>query len=277
MRVDAHQHFWKIARGDYGWLTAEAFPKLYRDFLPDDLAPLLAETRVDRTILVQGAETAGETRFLLDLAAQTPFVGGVVGWTDFASPDAPAEIERLAAEPHLKGLRPMLQELADAEWILRPDVQPALKATAQNGLRFDALIKPPQLPAIRRMLDLHPDLPVVIDHGAKPLIADGVMAPWADHIRGIARDSRTVCKLSGLATEAQPGWSVETLRPYVDVLLGAFGPSRLMFGSDWPVLTHNGDYLGWFAAAQVLTAGISDAERDQVFGGAAAAFYGLAA
>src|SRR5690242_435837 len=162
MRVDAHQHFWRISRGDYGWLTKDALPHLYRDFLPDDLAPLLAQTGIDKTVLVQGAETAEETRFLLELAAETPFVGGVVGWTDFASPAAPAEIERLARAPHLKGLRPMLQDLADAEWILRPDVQPALRATARHGLRFDALIKPPQLPAIRGMLNRHPDLRVVI-------------------------------------------------------------------------------------------------------------------
>ena len=277
MRVDAHQHFWRIDRGDYGWLTAKAFPKLYRDFLPDDLAPLLAQAGIDKTILVQGAETAGETQFLLDLAARTPFVGGVVGWTDFASPNSAGEIERLAREPRLKGLRPMLQDLDDAEWILRPDVQPALHAIAANGLRFDALIKPPQLPAIRKMLNRHPDLPVVIDHGAKPLIADGVMEPWASHIRAIARESAAVCKLSGLATEAAPGWTAETLRPYVDVLLEAFGPWRLMFGSDWPVLTHNGDYDGWFAAARALTADLTPAERDQVFGGTAAAFYGLEA
>jgi L-fuconolactonase len=277
MRVDAHQHFWRIDRGDYGWLTAEALPKLYRDFLPADLAPLLAQARIDKTMLVQAAQTSGETQFLLDLAAQTPFVGGVVGWTDFAASDAPVEIERLSRQPALKGLRPMLQDLSDADWILREVVQPALRATAACGLRFDALIKPPQLAAVRRMLDQHPDLAVVIDHGAKPLIADGLMEPWAGHVRAIARDSRAVCKVSGLVTEAAPGWTVETLRPYVDVLLEAFGPSRLMFGSDWPVLTNNGDYLGWFDAAETLTSGLNEAERGQVFGGTAAAFYGLEA
>jgi L-fuconolactonase len=277
MRVDAHHHFWRIDRGDYGWLTAEALPRLYRDFLPADLAPLLAQAGVDKTVLVQAAETPGETQFLLDLAAQTPFVGGVVGWTDFAAPDAPGEIERLSRQPALKGLRPMLQDLPDADWILREDVQPALRATAACGLRFDALIKPQQLRAVRRMLERHPDLAVVIDHGAKPLIAEGRVEPWAGHLRAIARESRAVCKLSGLVTEAAPGWTVETLRPYFDVLLDAFGPPRLMFGSDWPVLTDNGDYLGWVAAAETLTAGLSEVERGQVFGGTAAAFYGLEA
>src|SRR5687768_17600454 len=151
MRVDAHQHFWRIDRGDYGWLTRDQFPNLYRDYLPDDLAPLLAKGGVDRTVLVQAAESVAETEFMLELAAATPFVGGVVGWVDFASRDAPGAIERLAGDRRLKGLRPMLQDLADANWILREDVQPAIRATAAHGLRFDALIKPPQLPAIRRL------------------------------------------------------------------------------------------------------------------------------
>jgi L-fuconolactonase len=169
----------------------------------------------------------------------------------------------------------MLQDLPDPNWILREEVQPAVRATQDAGLRFDALIKPPQLPAIRRFLDRYPDLPVVIDHAAKPRIADGLIDEWADHIRAIAKDSHAVCKLSGLATEAAPGWSVETLRPYVEVLLESFGPSRLMFGSDWPVLTENGDYPGWLAAAEALTAHLSDNERADIFGGTATRFYGL--
>jgi len=275
MRVDAHQHFWKIDRGDYGWLDEDQFPHLYRDFLPDDLAPLLAVGAIDRTVLVQAAESVAETEFLLKLADATPLVGAVVGWVDFASAGAPAEIERLSRRPRLAGLRPMLQDLSDADWILHDEVQPAIRAVAAAGLRLDALIKPPQLPAIRRLLDRYPELPVVIDHGAKPQIAAGVIEPWAGHMRAIARDSGAVCKLSGLATEAAPGWGVDTLRPYVDVLLEAFGPSRLMFGSDWPMLTGNGDYLGWLAAAEALTADLTDAERADVFGGTAARFYGL--
>jgi L-fuconolactonase len=275
MRIDAHQHFWRIDRGDYGWLDPAQVPNLCRDFLPGDLAPLLAQARIDRTVLVQAAETVAETEFLLSLAETTPFVGAVVGWVDFTSPQAPHEIARLAQNPRLAGLRPMLQDLPDPDWILRDEVQPALRALVANGLRFDALIKPPQLPAIRRLLDRYPDLPVVIDHGAKPGIAAGVTAPWAEHMRAIARDSRAVCKLSGLATEAAPGWTVETLRPYVEVLIEAFGPSRLMFGSDWPVLTENGDYLDWLAAAEALTVGLNDAERADAFGGTAARFYGL--
>ena len=275
MRIDAHQHFWRIDRGDYGWLSQELFPNLYRDFLPADLAPLIGKGGIDRTILIQAAESIAETEFMLALAAETPFVAGVVGWVDFASPEAPDEIARLAGNPLLKGFRPMLQDLPDNDWILKAEVEPAVEALIANGLRFDALINPPQLPAIRRFLDRHPDLPVVIDHGAKPEIAAGRIDDWAGHIRAIARDSRAVCKLSGIATEAAPGWSVETMRPYAEVLLEAFGPSRLMFASDWPVLTENGDYLGWLATVEALTAHLSPAEKERVFGGTAAAFYGI--
>jgi L-fuconolactonase len=276
MRVDAHHHVWRLARGDYDWLSQAQFPAIYRDFMPEDLAPLLAAGRIDRTVLIQATATSAETEFLLAIARTTPFVGGVVGWADFASPQAPAAIARLAQNPRLVGLRPMLQDLPDPDWILRDDVQPALRAVATTGLRFDALIKPAQLPAIRRMLDRHPDLPVVIDHAAKPSIADGALDDWAGHMRGIAGDSQALCKLSGLATEAAPGWTVETLRPYVDVLLDAFGPGRLMFGSDWPVLNMGGDYPGWLSAAEALTAGLAADDRAQVFGGVAASFYGLA-
>ena len=275
MRIDAHQHFWRIARGDYDWLSEKLFPSLYRDFLPEDLAPLLAEGEISRTILIQAAESVAETEFMLSLAATTPFVAGVVGWVDFASPAAPDEISRLAENRLLKGMRPMLQDLPDNDWILKPEVAPAVQALMAHGLRFDALIKPPQLPAIRRFLDRHPDLPVVIDHGAKPEIAAGRIEPWASHMRAIAQDSAAVCKLSGLASEAAPGWTVETIRPYVDVLLEAFGPARLMFASDWPVMTQNADYLGWLETVEVLTSGLSEADRERVFGGTAAAFYGI--
>jgi len=275
MRIDAHQHFWRIERGDYAWLTKDAFPRLYRDFLPPDLAPLLAAGRIDKTVLIQAAESVAETEFMLATAAATPFVGAVVGWVDFSSPAAPDQIARLARNPLLKGFRPMLQDLPDNAWILKPDVKAAVWALIASGLRFDALIKPPQLPAIREFLHRHPELPVVIDHSAKPEIAAERIDDWAAHMRAIARDSRAFCKLSGLATEAAAGWTAETMRPYVDVLIDAFGPSRLMFASDWPVLTENGDYAGWLAAVETLTQGLSADERAQVFGGTAASFYGI--
>ena len=240
MRIDAHQHFWRVDRGDYRWLTAADHPLICRDFGPDDLRPLLAEAGVDRTILVQAAPTVEETRFLLDIAADTDFVAGVVGWVDLEAPDATATIEALVARGGLLGLRPMLQDLPDDDWILRPSLSPALDAMAAAGLRFDALVKPRHLSALIRFLDRRPDLPVVIDHGAKPDIAGAELRSWASAIHDIARTTQTRCKLSGLVTEAGGGWTAETLKPFVDVLLEAFGPTRLMWGSDWPVVNEAG-------------------------------------
>ena len=281
IRIDAHQHFWSVARDDYGWLTP-ALSGLYRDFLPEHLAPLLARSGIDRTIVVQAAETEAETAFLLELAAAAPFVAGVVGWTDLESRDAPMRIEALARSPALRGVRPMLQDLADDEWMLRPSIAPAIAALCRARLRFDALVKPRHLSALRSFLARYPDLPVVIDHGAKPEIAAGRIDVWAAQMRAIARDSRVVCKLSGLATEASRQWSADTLAPYVDVLLEAFGPQRLMWGSDWPVLLEAFDasaagnaYAAWHDAASILTSRLSSDDRDWIFGRTAAAFYDI--
>jgi L-fuconolactonase len=277
MRIDAHHHFWRLDRGDYGWLTPEAFPAIYRDFLPPDLEPHLQACGIDKTVLVQGAQTVAETEFLLDIAKATPFVGGVVGWVDFAAKDAPDHIAWLAQDRNLKSLRPMLQDLPEDDWILRPDLGPALKALQANGLRFDVLIFPRHLPHAAKFFARYPDLPMVIDHGAKPYIAKREIEPWKREMTAIARDFPNVCcKLSGLTTEAAPGWTVESLRPYVAALIEIWGPERLMWGSDWPVLNVADNYRDWFAIAQRLTADLSDAGRDAIFGGTAQAFYGIA-
>jgi L-fuconolactonase len=276
MRIDAHQHFWRVGRGDYGWLTPEAHPAICHDFGPGDLAPLLRQAGVERTILVQAAPTLAETEFLLGLADAAPVVAGVVGWVDFEAADAPKVIELLALNERLVGLRPMLQDLDDDAWILNPSVAPALDALQAADLTFDALVKPRHLPHIARLVAQRPDLPVVIDHGAKPDIAGGGLADWAAAIRAIAGDSPAFCKLSGLVTEAAPGWREGDLRPYVDLLLEAFGPSRLMWGSDWPVVNEAGGYARWCVAAEALTEACSPADRDQIFGLTAARFYGLA-
>jgi L-fuconolactonase len=277
VRIDAHQHFWRVRRGDYGWLTPEGAPALYRDFGPDDLAPLMADASVERTVLVQAAPTVAETRFLLEIAAETEFVAGVVGWADLEAPDAADTIAELARDRRLLGLRPMLQDLDDDAWILRPGLAPALAAMAAAGLRFDALVMPRHLPHLARFLAAYPDLPVVIDHGAKPGIAAGELDGWAAAIRAIARDNGACCKLSGLVTEARPSWTEEDLAPYVAVLLDAFGPARLMWGSDWPVVNLAGGYEAWHSAAEALTEGCTADGRDLIFGGTAARFYGIAA
>lgn len=277
MRVDSHQHFWQIARGDYGWLTAADHPKIARDYLPHDLAPLLAAGKIDRTILVQAAPTEAETGFLLELANTTPFVAGVVGWIDFDAAGATEKIARLANHPKLVGLRPMIQDIPDSEWMLRTQLAPALAAMQANELCFDALVTPRHLPALAAFLERYEGLSVVIDHGAKPDIAGAGLDVWSTSIRRIARTSRALCKLSGLATEAGPDWNAQILKPYVDVLLESFGPARLMWGSDWPVLNEVGDYGGWLGAAETLIQQLSSTEREQIFGTTAATFYGIAA
>ncbi len=275
MRIDAHQHFWRIDRGDYGWLTAKDHPRIAHDFLPPELEPLLGAAKIDKTIVVQAAPTEAETNFLIWLAEQTPFIAGVVGWVDFEAPDAASRIARLAAKPKLVGLRPMMQDLPDDEWMLRKELAKPIDAMLRADLCFDALVKPRHLPALAEFVDRYPNLSVVIDHGAKPDIAGAGIDLWSQYIRHIAKSSTAFCKLSGLATEAGPNWSTDTLKLYVDVLLESFGPSRLMWGSDWPVLLEAGDYAGWLAAAETLTKHLSSADRALIFGGTAETFYGL--
>ncbi len=277
MRVDSHQHFWQIARGDYGWLNAADHPKIARDYLPGDLTPLLAAGKIDRTILVQAAPTEAETAFLLELASRAPFVAGVVGWIDLNAVGAADGIARLAANPKVVGVRPMIQDIPDSEWMLRPALASAFAALKKNALRFDALVTPSHLPAVEKFLERHEGLAVVIDHGAKPDIAGAGLDLWRTSMRRIARTSRALCKLSGLASEAGPHWNADVLKPYVDVLLETFGPARLMWGSDWPVLNEVGDYAGWLNAVETLTAHLSAADCEQIFGGTAATFYGIAA
>ena len=275
LRIDAHQHFWQTSRSDYGWLTAETLPTIYRDFMPPDLSPLLQQCDIDRSVLVQCAQTVAETEFLLDIANNTPTVAAVVGWVNLEATDAAETIAQLAEQKKLAGLRPMLQDLPDDQWILRDGVKSAIQAMIEAGLRFDALIFPRHLPVIQRFLDNYSDLSVVIDHGAKPYIARGELQPWAEDMKTIATNSGAFCKLSGLATEAQADWTADTLKPYIDVLLECFGPNRLMWGSDWPVLNLAGNYSQWFEVAQHLTASLSTSEKEQLFGGSAARFYGI--
>lgn len=273
-RIDAHQHFWRLSRGDYGWLTP-ALAGIYRDFLPDDLAPLLARHGIAGTVLVQAAPTAEETRFLLSLADEYAFVEGVVGWIDFAAPDAPAQIAALASHAKLKGLRPMIQDIADDDWMLRPDLEPALAALIARGLIFDALVLPRHLDNLLMLLHRHPELGVVVDHCAKPDIGAAGFRDWADAMTAVASESAAYCKLSGLVTQTRGAWSVEELRPTVEHVLGVFGPQRVIWGSDWPVCTLAASYDAWVEATDVLLAGCTAAERDAVLGGNAVRAYGL--
>ena len=276
-RVDAHHHVWRLERGDYGWLTpTPALAPIYRDFDLDDLRPLLAAAGVEATVLVQAAPSVAETQFLLDVAHRSNgLVRGVVGWVDLGAEDAVETLAALAADPLLKSIRPMLQDLTDPEWIARGEVQPALAALPQLGLRFDALVKPRELKPLLRALERHPDLAVVIDHCAKPAIAGNGWQPWADDIAAIARHTQAHCKLSGLVTEAGAAWTVERLRRYTDHVLQCFGPGRLLWGSDWPVVALAASYEAWAAASDSLLAGVSPADRERIYGANARRFYGL--
>jgi len=272
MRVDAHHHVWRVDRGDYGWLTPNL--PIHRDYGLDDLRPLLGD--ISTTVLVQAAPTESETQFLLDTARSSGgLVRGVVGWTDLAAPDASLRVARLARVPLLKGLRPMLQDIAETDWILRPEVQPGLIEMAARGLVFDALIQPRHLPVMLELARWHPGLRIVIDHAAKPDIARGSFQPWADDIARVAGETAAVCKLSGLVTEAAADWTVAALKPYVTHLLVVFGPQRLLWGSDWPVVNLAGGYARWREATMELLREQPDADRDAVLGGIAAAVYGL--
>lgn len=268
--VDAHQHLLQVGRHDYFWV--EPGSAIDRDYGLDDLRPQLGG--VTATVLVQAAPSERETEDLLEAAAASGgLVQGVVGWVDFASPAASDAIVALAGRPLLKGVRPMLGFMPDTHWILRPEVQPALAAVAREGLRLDMPARPRHLPLLMELVQRHPSLPIVIDHGAKPAIARGEFAPWARDIAQVARETGVFCKLSGLTTEANPPWDDEQLRPYVEHLLASFGPERLMWGSDWPVVDLAGGYARWRdACLRLLPASV----HASVMGATAHAFYGLA-
>ncbi|GAB5095517.1 amidohydrolase family protein [Caballeronia sp. HLA56] len=277
MNIDAHQHYWDPARGDYGWLTPDLKP-LYRVFGSDDLAPLRKITNVKQTVVVQAAATVDETRYLLDLARDDESIAGVVGWVPLDSVDAVKIIDEFARDKKFKAVRPMLQDLPDDTWIDHAPRPEAIQRLIELDLAFDALIFARHVPSLVEFAGRYPALRIVVDHGAKPPIRDGEAGwqPWADGIAQLAAlPQRLYCKLSGLATEASPSWTADTLAPYVAHLIDQFGHERLMWGSDWPVLNLNGCYTDWHAAARRLVSHLEKAEEDAIFGGNARAFYRL--
>lgn len=272
MRVDAHHHLWRLGRGDYGWLTPDLAP-IYRDFELSDLQPLIRAAQIDATILVQAAPTEAETFFLLDSAESADVVRGVVGWAEFDAIDAVARIDALATRHLLVGLRPMVQDISDDDWLLRPALASRFAAMVKHDLVFDALVLPRHLPRLVRVVDEHPGLQFVLDHCAKPQLATGDISGWKADIALLAQRPNVVCKLSGLATEAVPDWQVADLKEAVDHVLAHFGPQRLVWGSDWPVVNLAGGYERWFAAAEALLGGLSAQDKAAIFGGNAARVY----
>lgn len=279
VQIDAHQHFWNPARGDYDWMPMEN-PTLARTYLPHDLAPELAAFGIEKTVLVQAAATVDETEYMLGIADATPHVAAVVGWVDFERPEDQATLERLAGHPKFVGVRPMIQDIPDDDWMLREDVQWGFKALADSGLTFDALGFPRHLANFLKILTRYPGMRAVVDHCMKPQIrecSDEHFRFWSDGMSRIARETGAFCKFSALVTEANDDWTVEDLRPYVEHVLDVFGPERIMWGSDWPVCRLRCEYGRWREAAEALTEGLTADEKAWVFGGTAARFYGVGA
>ena len=276
--IDAHQHVLDPVRAPYPWMTAE-LDAIRRPFGMGDVAPELSTAGVDATILVQARISLAETRELLAIAAATPLVAGVVGWADLTDPGLADVLADLRAGPggdRLVGIRHPASDEPDPDWLRRDDVARGLATVGRAGLVYDLLIWPREIPAAQAAVRRAPDVRFVVDHLAKPPILAGRLESWASGIRGIAASPNTVAKLSGLITEAAwTSWTVDDLRPFADVALDAFGPGRLLFGSDWPVCLLAGSYQAVIDAARELTSGLSEAERSAVFGGTAEDVYRL--
>jgi len=273
MRVDAHVHFWRIGRNDCTWPPPE-LTAIHRDFLPSDWRREADAVDIDAAIAVQSQPSEHDTGWLLELARDDARIAGVVGWTDLSAHDAPKRIAELASHPKLRGLRPMLQDLPDDDWTLRPAVTPAIESMVAHNLCFDALILSRHLPHLLRFAERHPALRIVIDHAAKPDIARGELDPWRARIAALAELPNVNCKLSGLVTEAGDAWCPDDLRPYVEHLLATFGPRRVLWGSDWPVVNLAADYSRWLNLAGTL-AGLAGGERAALFGDNAVRVYGI--
>ncbi|MBW5251240.1 amidohydrolase family protein [Streptomyces sp. P01-B04] len=277
--VDAHHHVWDLSVRDQDWITGEELAPLRRDFTLADLEPEARANGVSATVLVQTVTLPEETPEFLALAHGSDLVAGIVGWSDLTAldiADTLAALRELPGGDRLVSLRHQVQGEPDPRWLLRPDVQRGLAAVADAGLVYDLVVQPHQLPAAVRAAELLPGLTFVLDHAGKPQIATGQQHPWADDVRALAALPNTVCKLSGLVTEADPhDWTLEDLRPYAGTVLDAFGPGRLMFGSDWPVCRLAATYTEVVETALALLDGLADDERDAVLATTAERVYGL--
>jgi L-fuconolactonase len=279
-RIDAHHHLWRYSAAEYGWIDDE-MAALRRDFLPSDMKAAMTSAGIDGTIAVQARQSLDETRWLLDLADTTDAIRGVVGWAPIAGEEFPGVMEQFDGRAKLKGLRHVIQDELDPHYILREDFNAGIRTLVASGLVYEILIFERHLEDAIHFVDEHPQQPFVLDHIAKPLIAAGQLEPWAARMIELGRRENVCCKLSGMVTEAD--WhadpaaarSLATLKPYLDVVVEAFGPSRLMAGSDWPVCLLATGYAQWFDLLRSYFASFSDAERTAVFGGNAIEVYGL--
>ena len=272
--IDAHQHFWSLARGDYDWLT-DVPDALRRDFLPGDLQPQHNAAGVVGSVLVQAAPTLAETRFLLGLAARLSCVRAVVGWIDVGSAAAVRQLRTFAADPNFRGIRPMLQEFADIAWLLDEAVQPVMRALIEHDLSFDALIRADQMATITALAAAYPELRIIVDHGAKPPVASGKIADWAAALARLAEPPGVSCKLSGLISEAALGAPIDVVAPYAEAIMASFGANRVMWGSDWPVLVTHTTMTAWHDWCRAFVTPYGAAAVRDVFGQTAARVYRL--
>jgi L-fuconolactonase len=274
-RIDSHQHFWRFQPAEFGWIDA-SMAVLRADFLPTDLKPLLDTAAIDGCIAVQAAPTLGETRFLLDLAKGHPWIRGVVGWVDLQSRDVDAQLREFTRNPRFVGVRHLVQDEPDPRFLLHEPFLRGLAALAPYDLAYDLLVRPHQLSAAIDLVDRFAGQRFVLDHCGKPDLRHGDLQTWSTQIHELARRPNVVCKLSGLATEADPAaWTVDTLQPAVAEVLQAFGPRRLLFGSDWPVCLLATSYARWLDTLAQLLAELPSADLEAVYGGNAVRCYHL--
>jgi L-fuconolactonase len=275
MVIDAHHHFWRYSPREYGWIS-QSMAVLRRDFLPDDLRRETDPVGVQGVISVQARQTIEETEWLLDLADQHSFIRGVVGWVPLVSDRVRDDLSRLSWRAKLKAVRHVLQDEPDDDYMLRADFNRGIGALKEFGLRYDLLIFERQLPAAIKLVDRRPELTFIVDHIAKPRIVDNTISPWRESMRDLARRPNVYCKLSGVVTEADhKTWTPSQLKPYLDAALDAFGPARLMFGSDWPVCLLACGYQRWYQVVSDFASSLSPSEQQRIFGGTAVEAYGL--
>jgi L-fuconolactonase len=275
MIIDSHQHFWQLGRFDYPWMNS-SLGVLYRDYLPDQLEPILAQNGVSKTVLVQASNSVEESRWLLQLADDYPFVAGVVGWVDLMADDVDRQLDELVSHPKFKGVRHLVESEPADDWLVQPPVLRGLKRLSTYGVSYDLLVHTRHLKHIQKVVDACPDLKLVVDHMAKPPIASGEIETWRQELRQVAANEQIYCKLSGLVTEANwKSWTTADLRPYVECALELFGSSRLMFGSDHPVCLLAASYERVLESFRELLNKLSGDEQQKIFGRNAADFYGL--
>ena len=274
-RLDSHQHFWHYNPTEHVWMT-DRMTVLKRDFLPGELQPLLASSGFDGSIAVQARQNLEETRWLLELAASHPFIKGVVGWVDLRSPDLPAQLERFSKHPKLVGVRHVVHDEPDDEFMLGPDFRRGIASLAEFGLTYDLLLFPKHLPVAVKLVEEFPGQPFVLDHIAKPGIAEGRISPWRENLQLLAEFPHVCCKLSGMVTEAKwHHWQERDFHPYLEIVIAAFGPERVMIGSDWPVCTLSGDYLSTLHIVTDYVRRFSPEVQAAILGANCARFYGI--